>query len=128
MHPTVDPRQYLEQDPIHLGAQDAGCWVGQGCRLLSQERWEGTSRQLFLCLRLRGKAKQNGKNVLTEREENGLLCVSSIARIEKIKAKQRKVAALQRGSRRPASPVVSVSCLPREVAATGPSAPGELGT
>lgn len=54
--------------------------------------------------------------------------VSSIARIEKIKAKQSKVAVLQRGSRRPASPVVSVSCLPREDAATGPSAPGELGT
>ncbi|OWK03186.1 hypothetical protein Celaphus_00007794, partial [Cervus elaphus hippelaphus] len=81
-----------------------------------------------LASRLRGKAKQNGKNVLTAGEENGLLCVSSIARIEKIKAKQRKVAALQRGSRRPASPVVSVSCLPREVAATGLSAPGELRT
>nr|CAI9713051.1 unnamed protein product [Rangifer tarandus platyrhynchus] len=50
------------------------------------------------------------------------------SRIEKIKAKQRKVAALQRGSRRPASPVVSVSCLPREVAATGPSAPDDLST
>ncbi|CAI9154390.1 unnamed protein product [Rangifer tarandus platyrhynchus] len=64
------------------------------------------------------------REALEHSEEDEKKCLWVITRqIEKIKAKQRKVAALQRGSRRPASPVVSVSCLPREVAATGPSAP-----
>lgn len=68
------------QAALGAGSHPSGCprcWLlgGAGCRLLSWERWEGTSRQLFLCLRLRGKAKQNGKNVLTAGEENGLLCL-----------------------------------------------------
>ncbi|CAM9493507.1 unnamed protein product [Rangifer tarandus platyrhynchus] len=69
------------------------------------------------------------REALEHSEEDEKKCLWVITRqIEKIKAKQRKVAALQRGSRRPASPVVSVSCLPREVAATGPSAPDDLST
>lgn len=68
------------QAALGAGSHPSGCprcWLlgGAGCRLLSQERWERTARQLFLCLRLRGKAKQNGKNVLTAGEENGLLCL-----------------------------------------------------
>ncbi|XP_070327921.1 piezo-type mechanosensitive ion channel component 2-like [Odocoileus virginianus] len=69
------------------------------------------------------------REALEHSEEDEKKCLWVITRqIEKIKAKQRKVAALQRGSRRPASPVVSVSCLPREVAATGPSVPDDLST
>lgn len=63
------------------------------------------------------------------REKKTAFCVFNCQDWEdQSKAQQRKVAALQRGSRRPASPVVSVSCLPREDAATGTSTPGELGT
>lgn len=62
-HPSGCPRCWL-----------SGCWVGRGCRLLSRERWEGTSRQLVLCLRLRGKAKQNGKNFWPQ-EKKTAFCV-----------------------------------------------------
>ena len=39
--------------------------------------------------------QQNGKGVLTGGGENSSLCLPSIARMEKIKAKQKKIAAPQ---------------------------------